>query len=341
MLKELEITHDFLENEPVNTIYFGGGTPSVLTGHEISLLTEQVIAMHPVTDNAEITLEANPDDLTDDYLKRLKDNTRINRLSIGIQSFIDRDLKLMNRRHNAGKARESVNNSLALGFSNISIDLIYGIPGMSLADWEYSLKKAFSLRISHLSAYHLTIEKGTVFYDLMCQNKLSKESEDDSLDQFRMLIKTARRYDFMQYEISNFARDGMYSVHNSNYWKRVKYLGIGPSAHSYNIGSRRWNVSDNHEYISKITRGEPFFESEILDETTRYNEYVMTGLRTMWGIKLNEVHAIFGQKFYDHLLTGLQKFLSGGEVTENGEVLLLSEKGKFISDYIISELLVT
>ena len=254
LIRELEHKADYVEGEVIETIYFGGGTPSVLSIDEINLLLSTILSSFEVKSIPEITFEANPDDLNEEYLEQLHKKTVINRLSIGIQSFINRDLKLLNRRHDSEKAMNSVLDAIKTGFSNLSIDLIYAIPGMSLNEWIFNLNTAFSLNIHHLSAYHLTYEPGTSLYQKLQKKEIFQVTEEQSIEQYKKLLELAEMADYEQYEISNFSLRGYISQHNSNYWKGKKYIGIGPSAHSYNLRSRQWNISDNIEYINRIKR---------------------------------------------------------------------------------------
>ena len=339
LVKEIELRKNYLDNETIKTIYFGGGTPSILDIPEINLIISTICNNFKVDDNPEITLEANPDDLSRKYLQELIGNTLINRLSIGIQSFYDDDLQLMNRRHNSLKSTESVTYARKAGYSNISIDLIYGLPGMTTDKWKSNLMQAFKLNIQHISAYHLTFEPGTEFYRLLNEGILSQLPDDESLKQFEVLIKLAQKNGFIHYEISNFAKEGYYSMHNTNYWKQKKYLGIGPSAHSYNYISRQWNIADNKKYVEGVGKGNPYTEKEMLDTTMKFNDYLLTLLRTMWGIDLAYIENSFGAKYSDHIAGKSKNFLNAGSITKDGNILKLTKKGKFISDYIISELM--
>jgi oxygen-independent coproporphyrinogen-3 oxidase len=339
LVREIEIKRNYLGGELIKTIYFGGGTPSILDINEIELIISAIYNNFKLSKNTEITLEANPDDLSRDYLQRLMNNTPVNRISIGIQSFYDEDLKLMNRRHSSLQALESVKNAQKTGFSNISIDLIYGLPGLTHEKWMSNLRHAFNLDIQHISAYHLTFEPGTLFYRFLSEGKLSHPSEDESLKQFEILTGMAQKNRFIHYEISNFAKKGYYSVHNTNYWRQKKYLGIGPSAHSYNFNSRQWNIADNNKYIEGINKGNKYIEKEILDATTKFNDYLLTSLRTMWGIDLRYIKNSFGSKYSDHIKSKSKKFLDAGNIIKLKSTLKLSKKGIFISDYIISELM--
>jgi oxygen-independent coproporphyrinogen-3 oxidase len=337
--REIDLREDYLDNESIDTIYFGGGTPSVLKINELNFITEKIQQKFSIADSAEVTMEANPDDLDASYIYALKHNTVINRLSIGIQSFNNAELKLMNRRHNARQAWQSVSEAKKAGFSNISIDLIYGIPGMTQGGWTKNLSRAMDLGIPHISAYHLTFEPGTLFHKYLNEGKLIAPSEEESLSQYETLINMTRKNKFIHYEISNFAREGYFSRHNTNYWRQKKYMGLGPSAHSYNMLSRQWNVADNKKYIESINKGIACARKEILDIKTRFNDYLLTSLRTMWGTDMEYAAEAFGSEYSDYLEAGITKFLSAGTMIRNKNILTLTNKGKFISDYIISELI--
>ncbi len=339
LVKEIELRKNYLSDELIETIYFGGGTPSILDFRQINMLISAIYNNFKVNDNPEITLEANPDDLSLDCLQELMDNSSVNRLSIGIQSFHDEDLKLMNRRHSSVQAVESVQYAQKTGFTNISIDLIYGLPGLTSDKWISNLKRAFGLNIQHISAYHLTFEPGTLFHRYLNEGSISQPSEDESLKQFELLTSMAEKNRFIHYEISNFAKQGYFSVHNTNYWRQKKYLGIGPSAHSYDLNSRQWNISDNDKYIEGINRNIPVTEKEILDTGTKYNDYLLTSLRTMWGMDLDYIKKSFGPQYSDYITGKSKKFLDAGNMLKDRTVLKLTVKGMFISDYIISELM--
>ena len=336
LLKEASLRKDYLENEPVSTIYLGGGTPSVFSNQELETILNTLYKLFKVTDDCEITIELNPDDVQPGYLKGLK-NCNVNRISLGIQSWRDSDLKLMNRRHDAAQALKALKETLAAGFENVTIDLIYGIPGMDLKEWESNLDFSFSFDIKHLSAYHLTFEEGTVFGKMLEKGIISEIDEDDSNAQFNLLVEKAESAGFIQYEISNFGKPGYFSIHNSNYWKQVNYLGLGPSAHSFNGYSRQWNVRDLKGYIKSVNDGKSFFESEPLDTKTRFNEYIMTSLRTMWGIDLEYVEGVFEKEGYDYVMNLAGKFKNYGLMKQEKKSLVLTNQGKLISDNIISE----
>jgi len=338
LVKEMELENGFLESEQVETIYFGGGTPSVLDYDEIMILFEGLYKNFKISKDAEITFEANPDDLTKQYLKKLK-QTRINRLSIGLQSFSNQDLRLLNRRHESETGINAVYDSKNTGFENISIDMIYGIPGMSMETWENNLNIAFQMEINHISAYHLTIEPNTVFSRYINEGRIKMPEEDIGIEQFRVLIKKTEENKFLQYEISNFCIDGFFSKHNTNYWKQVKYLGIGPSAHSYNKEIRRWNIADNKKYMDIISKNKTLFEKEYLDNRKKYNEYILTSLRTMWGIDLKFLEENYSKESMDYCMGLSKRFIDYGMIVKNKNNLILTNQGKLIADNITSELM--
>jgi len=336
--KEIELQKDYLDNDEVDTIYFGGGTPSILPPEQILSFIDKVKKNHPVNNDIEITLEANPDDLSSDYLKELKING-INRISIGIQSFFDNELKILNRRHTATQSADSVKHSIEAGFRNVSIDLMYGIPGSDYKLWKKTIEKAIELPVQHISAYHLTIEPGTVFASYLKKGKIKLMEEEKSVEQFRELISTLEANGFTHYEISNFCREGYFSQHNTNYWKQKKYIGIGPSAHSFDGSTRQWNISDNKKYIDSLAKNKIPCRMERLDEKTRYNEYILTSLRTMWGADLKYIEEAFSKEARDYCVSLSNRFIDYGMLEKREENLVLTQQGKFISDNIISELL--
>lgn len=328
----------WMENETINTIYFGGGTPSLLTNDEIRKITDCIYENFKISESPEITLEANPDDLSKKQIEGIK-STSINRLSIGIQSFHNSELKTMYRRHNAEQVFSSVKNSQNAGFNNISVDLIYGLPESTLTSWEYNLEQVSKLNIQHLSAYHLTYEPNTVFNVMLNKGDLIPVKEQESLDQFKALISWAEQNNFIHYEISNFGKKEFFSQHNTSYWMQQKYLGIGPSAHSYNIDSRSWNVSNLSSYINKITQNIEAFEIENLSDTDKHNEYLITSLRTSWGINLAEFELQFGQNLKNDLEKKASIFIQKGDLYEKKGHIILSDKGVFICDAILAELM--
>jgi oxygen-independent coproporphyrinogen-3 oxidase len=336
LLKEASLRKDYLENEIISTIYLGGGTPSVFSIKELGTVLEHISKLFRVAGDCEITIELNPDDVQPAYLKGLK-NLNINRVSLGIQSWRDSDLKMLNRRHDSATAVTALKETLNAGFENVTIDLIYGIPGMSLQEWISNLNFSFSFDIKHLSAYHLTFEPDTVFGKMLKRGVISEIDDDDSAAQFNILIEKAESAGFIQYEISNFGKPDYFSVHNSNYWKQINYLGLGPSSHSFNGYSRQWNIRDLKNYVRSLDSGKSFFEREELDIKTRFNEYVMTSLRTMWGIDLDYIEKMFEKEGYDYVVNLAGKFKEYGLMKQDKKTLVLTNQGKMISDNIISE----
>lgn len=323
-------------HEPVESIYFGGGTPSVLDVAEINFLIEQVYTHFDVVENPEITLEANPDDLTTYKLQQLS-NGKINRLSIGIQSFFDDDLKMMNRAHSASEARESLLEATQL-FDNISIDLIYGIPGMSNEKWIENLNIALSYNITHISSYALTVESKTALDKLIKKGILKSPTEEAAEAHFGIMCEILSQNGYIHYELSNFGKENFFSRNNSAYWLGKNYLGIGPSAHSFDGKQRSWNIANNPLYIKSLELGEIPREIEILTAADQYNEYVMTGLRTIWGVSLSKVETDFGKDFALYLSKSSEKFLQSGLLEITNNVLRTTPKGKFLCDGIASDL---
>ena len=337
--KEILQRKSYLDNKPIETIYFGGGTPSVLNENELNEILSFIFEEFKVTTDVEITFEANPDDLTIPYLKSIY-KAGINRLSIGIQSFKNEYLEKMNRRHNAIQAVESVENAIKIGINNISVDLIYGLPKLKNEDWNASLNQVFQLPVHHLSAYHLTYHKGTVFYNWLKKGTLKELEETDSITQFNMLVETAQKNGFQQYEISNFAKNEMYSKHNISYWMGKNYLGLGPSAHSFNGVSRRWNVSNIESYMKEIENNHSYFEEEILNENEKYNEYILTRIRTIWGVSIDFIRNNFGEEKAAHFQKNIKKYKSSNLVIQKNGIFTLSKKGLFISDEIMANLMI-
>lgn len=336
LCSEIELRKDYLSDKNIGTLYFGGGTPSLLSQIDIQEIINTVKRNFNLAHGAEVTLEANPDDLSLQKLQELK-SAGINRLSIGIQSFFDEDLSLMNRSHTAEQALSAIRNAQKTGFQNISIDLIYGLPNFTPERWEQNLKTAFELDTPHLSAYSLTIEERTAFNHFVKQKKIQLPPEPIVIEQFNTLIEKTKEQGFIHYEISNFAKEGMYSKHNSSYWKNEHYLGIGPSAHSYNGTSRQWNIANNSIYIERVKSGEPWYEVETLSEADKYNEYIMTRLRTIWGIDTSHVKKTFGAGQLKSLLEQSQPYISSGHILHKGESITLTETGKLLADKIASE----
>lgn len=336
---EMKNRLDYLVDKEINTIYFGGGTPSLLTPFDIEDLLLNCKRLFNLVNNLEITIEANPDDLSIEYLKQLKD-IGINRLSIGIQSFSDVYLQFMGRRHSSSQAIMAVKNAQNIGFDNISVDLIYGIPGMSFQQWQENLKEVFELNIQHISAYHLTYHEDTTFWNELKNGKISEIDEENSFKQFNELIELTEVNGFVQYEVSNFSKEGFYSKHNSSYWKQQEYIGLGPSAHSYNGFSRQWNVSDVKKYIELISMNETHFEVEQLSVKDQFNDYIITSLRTIWGVDLGFIKQKYGDKYLQHTLDVSTKYINSALIEKVNNVIRLTKKGIFISDGIITDLMI-
>ena len=334
---ELEMREAYLKNKSIDTIYFGGGTPSILNKSEINHILQTILNNYKVKETAEITLECNPDDLDEQTLIHLKESG-INRLSIGVQSFNERDLKLMNRSHSAKQSENCLKLAKQIGFENITIDLIYGLPNQSLSDWENNLQKMYAYNTSHFSAYTLTIEDKTALKHLVEKKKVILPKEQIVLAQFKVLMRSAKTNGYVHYEISNFAKEGCFSKHNSSYWKSKNYLGIGPSAHSYNGKIRSWNISSNKKYIQNLLEGKGYFQQERLSKKTRYNEYVFTSIRTIWGVNTKTIKTQFGIKYQSYFLKEVQKWEQQKRIKKSKEIYTLTNSGKFIIDSITADL---
>lgn len=335
---ELERRSVYLQGETIETIYFGGGTPGLVAVEDLKKIIARIYAIYPVAENPEITLEANPDDLLPDYLNALA-GSPVNRVSIGVQSFNDSELKFLNRRHDARKAMNAIENCLKAGFDNISIDLMYGLPGQTIDSWKSTLMQAVRSGVRHISAYHLIYEEGTPIYRKLSEGSIVPIEEDLSVKMFELLIDILTSGGFEHYEISNFSIPGFISRHNSSYWKNEKYLGVGASAHSYDGIGRDYNISDTEEYIKRISHGDSVTMTEPADENAAYNDFVITSLRTMWGLSLSKLENDFGEEYKHYCLKHADKYLSKGLLTLKEDVLKLSREGIFISDSIMSDLL--
>jgi oxygen-independent coproporphyrinogen-3 oxidase len=335
MIKEIEIKSIGYE-DLIETIYFGGGTPSLLSIIEIDSLIKAVIDNFKISKKPEITLEANPDDLNVSKLKELS-NSLINRLSIGIQSFNDQDLKLMNRSHNSFDSINCIDNSLKY-FDNISIDLIYGMPNSNLISWEKNLNLALNWDLNHISAYALTVEPKTALEKYIQKEIILPLDEEFVYDQFNLMYDKLSDLNYINYELSSFAKKGYFSKNNSGYWLGKKYVGIGPSSHSFDGFSRSWNVSNNTLYVSDIQNNKMYHQKEKLTQIDQYNEYIMTGLRTMWGISLSNLQEKFGKKIKTHFVTKSKKFIESKLLIIENDLIKTSKKGKFLSDGIASDL---
>ncbi|MEN3323268.1 radical SAM family heme chaperone HemW [Mariniflexile soesokkakense] len=342
LVKEIELRKGEFKNITVETIYFGGGTPSLLTIDELRFLISEVYNNYEVAKNPEITLEANPDDLVsvraqsrtifEDY-KRVG----VNRLSIGVQSFFEADLKLMNRAHNADEAKSCLKEATK-HFDNISIDLIYGIPGLTNNNWIKNIETVLSYNIPHISSYALTVEPKTALDTFIKNGVIDNVDDDLAQQQFHILIEKLETSGFVHYELSNFGKHDYFSKNNSAYWQGKPYLGIGPSAHSFNGNERGWNVRNNSKYIQSIEQNILPIEAEILSTTDKYNEYVMTGLRTVWGVSLEKIEQDFGIQYKKYLLEQSEKYINQHLLYIDDDKLLVTKKGKFLSDGIASDL---
>ena len=338
LVRELEIRKDYLNNEEIETIYLGGGTPSQLSQEELEEIFTHIYKVYKVTPDAEITLEANPDDLTPEYVSMLR-GLPINRISMGIQTFQEETLKLLHRRHTAQQAIEAFKRCREAGFQNISIDLMYGLPGETLETWEQDLQQAIALHPEHISAYHLIYEEGTTLWNLREQNKVEEAEEELSLTLFKTLIERLTKAGYQHYEISNFCLPGLHSRHNSSYWTGKKYLGCGPSAHSFDGTSRQWNVSSLEKYLEGIRTDQLDFEIENLDLYTRYNDFVITSIRTCWGMPLSQLRTNYGETLYNYCLRMAKPHIQQGVLEIEEDTLKLTSEGIFISDGIMSDLL--
>lgn len=338
LCRELRIRKDYLEGATIETIYFGGGTPSQLDEEDFRQVFATIEEVYGMEHCKEITLEANPDDLTEEYVTRLH-RLPFNRISMGIQTFDDVTLKLLNRRHNAMQAIEAVDRCRRAGFENISIDLIYGLPGETDERWKRDLKQAVSLNVEHISAYHLTYEEGTRIYELLQAHRIREVDEESSVRFFSVLIDTLDAAGYEHYEISNFCRPGKYSRHNTSYWKGIPYLGCGPAAHSFNTHTREWNVASLEEYMQGIETDRRKFETEYRDKTTCYNECIMTCIRTLWGISLKYIEMEFGTEMWKYCMDMATPYLESGKLKIQDNHLCLTREGIFISDGIISDLM--
>jgi oxygen-independent coproporphyrinogen-3 oxidase len=337
LVREIELQKNYLgEDSIIETVYFGGGTPSLLSANELDKIFKSLYSNFSISKNAEITLEANPDDLSKSKLQELKQSP-VNRMSIGIQSFFDTDLKLMNRAHTSQHAEKCIKDSQQAGFENITIDLIYGTPGLSNENWKKNLEKVFSYNIPHLSSYSLTVEEKTPLESHIKKGKVKPVDEEQSAEQFLILMEETAKNGYEQYEISNFCKPGFYSRHNSNYWKGINYLGLGPSAHSFDGNSRQWNVSNNFRYIQSIAENKIPFEKETLTIEQKFNEYMMTGLRTSTGINLGKVKSEFGENYFKKLLSEAKPYLDLEKVAIQNNQIILTTQGKLIADRISSD----
>ena len=336
LAKEINMRKNEAKAEVIETIYFGGGTPSVLTNDEINFLIAEVYKNYKVVENPEITLEANPDDLSSERILELA-KSPINRLSIGIQSFYEEDLKMMNRAHNSAEAIKCLQEATKY-FDNISLDLIYGIPGLTDEMWKQNIETALSFGIPHISSYALTVEPKTALSKLIQTGKIAEPQDEVASNHFMILVETLQKNGFIHYELSNFGKENYFSKNNSAYWLGKKYIGIGPSAHSYDGEKRGWNIANNSLYLKSIQENILPIETEILTISDLYNEYIMTGLRTIWGVSLERIEKEFGLDYLNYLQKQSQKFLNDDLLSIENNILKPTAKGKFLTDGIASDL---
>ena len=336
LAKEIEMRKSEFQDEIVETIYFGGGTPSILQIADLKFLIDAVYKNYKVVENPEITVEANPDDLTENRIIELSNN-KVNRLSIGIQSFFEDDLQLMNRAHNVEEAKKCLEIATHY-FDNISIDLIYGVPEMSNEKWLQNIETALSFGVPHISSYALTVEPKTALHSFIQKGIIPQPDDEVAQEHFQILVDTLSENGFIHYELSNFGKENYFSKNNSSYWLGKKYIGIGPSAHSYDGKNRGWNVSNNSRYIKSIQENKLPIEIETLTKTDRYNEYIMTGLRTIWGVSLERVEQEFGKTYLDYLNQQAARFIEDHLLFIDENILRTTKKGKFLSDGIASDL---
>jgi len=339
LLQEIELRAPYLEDKKIESIYFGGGTPSLLEGDEIAQIIDTIAKHFDIANNAEITLEANPDDLNQAKVKSLR-NTPINRFSIGIQSFFEEDLKWMNRAHNQQEATASIMRVQDAGFENITCDLIYGFPLLTDEKWRHNMQQLIDFAIPHISSYSMTVESKTALDHFIKKGISPAIDSDQAADQMHLLINTLKAAGYEQYEISNFAKNGHYARHNTNYWKGKHYLGIGPSAHSFNGTARSWNISNNSKYISSIHSNQLPLEVEQLSTLDQINECIMTSLRTMWGLDLTELENRFGQSVKNNVLEDAALFIAEKNLVLDDNKLCLTDTGKLMADHIMSELFI-
>lgn len=336
LAKEIAERRDYLHGETISTLYFGGGTPTVCSTSQLKVLIDRVKELYPCQIE-ELTVEANPDDLTPEYLADLR-AIGVNRLSIGIQSFVERDLQLMNRRHNAQMAIDVVPMAQAAGFDNISIDLIYGIPGQTEEEWIDNLEKALSLNVQHISAYHLSIEPKTVFGNKMKRGLFRPIDDEASERLYRLLESRLKGGGFEHYEVSNFAKPGFYSRHNTAYWTYAKYIGIGPSAHSFDGTSRQWNIANNSRYLKAIANGTVHYEVEHMSLAEQYNELILTSLRTMWGLDRQALQTRFGEPLVGYFNASIKPYVDCGKLVDDGVSVRIPTEHFLLSDGIMSDL---
>lgn len=339
--QEVSLRLNYLPDKKIETLYFGGGTPSILNYEDLAEITDHIAQQYDLSNNLEFTLECNPDDLNDRKLQDLK-RLGVNRLSIGLQSFNHEELRWMNRAHDASESESSVKRSQDKGFENITIDLIYGSKFQTLMDWKETLKKTISLQVPHISAYNLTIENKTKLGHDYSKKKEPAIDDEKSSEFFMEMIEVLENHQFIHYEISNFGKENFFSRHNSNYWKGIPYIGFGPSAHSFDGNNRQWNIANNPLYIKYILENQSsWFEKEILSAYERYNEYILISLRTMWGVDSKYIREKFGDKTYFHFLKHIRSYIEHKQIIEKDDIFTLTKEGKLFADRIASDLFIT
>ena len=335
---ELESRLHEIDKNNITTIYIGGGTPSQLSATQLGEIINFIKSKIDFSLIEEFTIEVNPDDVTYDYIKECI-SLGINRVSMGIQSFVDKELKIINRRHDSSQAIKAIETIKSAGISNISIDLIYGLPLQTIESWIYSARKAIEMNVPHISCYNLSYEEGTTLYKMRDMGEIKECDEDTCIEMYDILVKMLADADFEHYEISNFAKRGYYSRHNSNYWNLTPYLGLGASAHSFDGSIRRYNPSSIQKYTSNISESGIAYEEEQETLYEQFNEYIMINLRTMWGVNTQKVKTIFGEELRNHLIKYSRRFIESGDLKEKENTIVLSEKGIMLSDYIIRTLM--
>ena len=335
--KEIVLRKNYLGDETVKTIYFGGGTPSLLSVKNIEEILDLLNKNYEIISSPEITLEINPDTIDREKMESLK-QIGINRMSVGIQSFNDEDLKYLGRRHDSRHAMQVLEDLKHTDFEKITLDLIYGMPTLTEEKWNKNLDIFFSTDITHLSAYALTVEPKTILGQRIEKGELQSVSEEETIRHYNILVERTKENGFEHYEISNFAKEGFRSQHNSIYWRDEKYLGLGPSAHSYDGNSRQWNISNLTKYIQLIGNSEDYFDKEILSRDDKFNEYIMTSLRTSWGCDIEKIERDYGKSYAHHFLKNIKKYLDNGEMLKENNTYFLSEEGKLFADGIAADL---
>ncbi len=338
IVKEIEYRKDYLEDKEIHTIYFGGGTPSLLNFNQFDRIFKQINNFYSIDKNAEISFEANPDDLTDSYFDEISP-LPFNRISIGIQSFFDDELESIRRRHTGKEAIEAVRRAQKHGFRNLSIDLIYGLPNQSMERWVSNINTALSLDVQHISAYGLTYEEGTALFQQRKRGQVKELADEHMIEMYEYLVQTLSDHNFIQYEISNFSLENYKSRHNSAYWESIPYIGLGPSAHSYNGFERQWNISSNRKYIELLSQNVLSFEKEVLSLNDKYNDYIMVSLRRTDGIDLTKV-GHFGEIYLKHLRKESELYLSKNELQLIDHRIVLTQKGVHITNRILEDLFI-